>query len=312
VLDAAHQERDGRPPTPTWPRGGRASIIGVMTDPNATQIEYWNTTAGPTWVAQQERLDAQLGPLGELLLDRLDVRAGERVLDVGCGCGALALAIARRVGPTGEVVGVDVSAPMLARAGERAAGLSNVAFLVGDAQTHRFEPGGFDVVASRFGVMFFADVAAAFVNLREALAPAGRFGFACWQPLERNPWMAVPMGVAARHVDPQPPQPPGSPGPFGLDDPERIRRAMDAAGFVDVVIAPVDAPQNVGGARTVEQAVDFLMNAGPAAAALRGAAPEVRAPIASDLAAALAPYATAAGVVLPGAAWIVTAIAPGR
>jgi SAM-dependent methyltransferase len=281
-----------------------------VTEPNREQAEYWNATAGPKWVAEQEHLDTQLGPLGELGIARLGDLSGARILDVGCGCGAHALALARRAGPRGSVTGVDVSEPMLARARERAAGLANVTFLAADAQTHRFER-PFDVVASRFGVMFFADFAAAFANLRAALVPGGRLGFVAWQPLERNAWMNVPLQVVARLVELPPPAPPGSPGPFGLDDPDRIRRALGAAGFARVAIDDVREPQNVGGAATLEDAVAFLTVAGPAAAALKGA-PEMKPRLADALRTALAPYATPRGVFLPGAAWIVTAENPAR
>jgi len=277
-----------------------------MTEPNREQAEYWNATAGPKWVAEQEHLDAQIRPLGELVIARLGDLKGKRVLDVGCGCGDHSLAVARRVGRHGAVVGVDVSEPMLARARERGAQVGNVSFLAGDAQTQKFSA-PFDVVTSRFGVMFFADFAAAFTNLAAALVPGGRLGFVCWQPLDRNPWMHLPMQTVARLVELPPPGPPGSPGPFGLDDPARIRGALAAAGFTDVVLDDVREPQNVGGAKTLEEAVAFLMVAGPAAAALKGASPEVRLRVADALRAALAPHVTPSGVVMPAASWIVTA-----
>lgn len=278
-----------------------------MSERNREQAEYWNVLAGPRWVEQEERLDAQLRPLGALSIERLGVEPGHRVLDVGCGCGDHALALAARAGPKGAVLGVDVSEPMLARARERARGMGNVSFVAADAQTHDFG-GSFDRVASRFGVMFFDDFPAAFANLRRALRPGGRIAFVCWQRIEENPWMAVPMDAARPWMPPPPVAPyPGMPGPFGLDDPARIRGALAAAGFADVRLDDVRVPVRVGSARTLEEAVRFLLVAGPAAAALRGAAPEVRPAVESALRAALAPYVDASGVWLPGAAWIVTA-----
>src|SRR6266852_2919404 len=142
---------------------------------NAEQIRYWNEAAGPKWVAFQKVIDAQIAPLGERAMDRAGIAPGERVIDVGCGCGDTTIALARRVGPTGLVLGVDISAPMLERAAEtaRAAVAANVRFENADAQTHRLSPGAFDVVYSRFGVMFFADPVAAFVKLRAALTLGG-------------------------------------------------------------------------------------------------------------------------------------------
>src|SRR5436190_20858405 len=131
----------------------------AATGPNAEQIEYWNSPSAAKWVALQDRIDATIEPFGVLAMDRAELAAGERAIDVGCGCGTTTLALAERVGPRGRVLGVDISAVMLARASERArsAGLASVEFVDGDAQTREFEKGAFDCVFSRFGVMFFAD-----------------------------------------------------------------------------------------------------------------------------------------------------------
>src|SRR2546427_13241586 len=133
---------------------------------NAGQVPYWNEAAGPKWVAFQKIIDAQIAPLGERAMDRAGIAPGERVIDVGCGCGDTTIALARRVGPAGLVLGVDISAPMLERAAEtaRAAGAPNVRFENADAPIHRLSTGAFDVVYSRFGVMFFADPLAAFAD----------------------------------------------------------------------------------------------------------------------------------------------------
>src|SRR5216117_3300197 len=138
---------------------------------NAEQIRYWNEAAGPKWVSFQKVIDAQIAPLGERAMDRAGIAPGERVIDIGCGCGDTTIALARRVGPAGLVLGIDVSAPMLARAADadREAGVAHVRFEHADAQTHRFPAQAFDVLYSRFGVMFFSDPAAAFGNLRTAL-----------------------------------------------------------------------------------------------------------------------------------------------
>src|SRR5881628_2723223 len=161
-------------------------------------------------------------------MERARIGAGERVIDIGCGCGDTTIALARRVGPAGLVLGIDVSAPMLARAADaaREAGVAHVRFEHADAQTHRFPAQAFDVLYSRFGVMFFSDPAAAFGNLRTALRPGGRLGFVCWQAVPENPWIAVPLEAAAQHMALPPPPAPGAPGPFSFADPERVRRIL--------------------------------------------------------------------------------------
>jgi SAM-dependent methyltransferase len=281
--------------------------------PNAAMIEHWNDVVGAGWVAGQEAIDAHLAPLGELAIERAAPRPGERVLDVGCGCGATALALAERVGGAGQVIGVDVSLPMLARAEERArsAGLRNVRFVNADAQTHRSEP-AFDLVFSRFGVMFFRDFAAAFANLRRALVPGGRIVFVCWRELERNDWMAVPMAAVRRHVEVPAPPKPGEPGPYGLADAASVRGWLAEAGFAGIEIAPLHLELSVGGGAGLEGAADFLTSMGPVAAALRGVDEAQRAPVRSAVRDALRPYQTDRGVLLGASAWLVSALSPLR
>jgi SAM-dependent methyltransferase len=276
--------------------------------PNAQQIEYWNQQAGPRWVSHQEFLDAQITPFGRLAMERGSLAPGERVVDVGCGCGGSTLEIARRVGAAGAVVGVDLSAVMLERARQRARAshTGNASFLQADAQTHAFEPASFDLLYSRFGVMFFADPGAAFANLRRALRASGRLAFVCWQPLARNPWMLVPLAAAAKHVELPKPPPPGAPGPFAFGDPEHARSILGKAGFQDVDIEPVESELAIGGA-DLDSTVAFLLGIGPAAAALREASREQRALVAGAIREAIAPFSNPEGVRMRGAAWIVRA-----
>src|SRR5262249_53195803 len=206
---------------------------------NMDQIEYWNGPAADIWVAQQGRLDRQLDPLGRAALGALGPRAGEHILDVGCGSGQTTLQLAEAVGPTGRVVGVDISQQLLGAARRRDSD-GRVSFVHGDAQTYEFgEP--FDAIFSRFGVMFFPDLAAAFTNLRGALKPRGRIAFVCWRAEAENPIMTVPMAAAAKHFPPLPPPDPNVPGPFSLADRGRIARILDDAGFGAIDIAPHDA-----------------------------------------------------------------------
>jgi len=278
--------------------------------PNAEQIRYWNETAGPKWTAFQQVLDEQLGALGRRAMDRAGVARRERVIDVGCGCGDATIELGRRVGPQGTVVGVDVSTPMLERAATqaRAAQLANVRFENADAQTHRFPPGQCDLVFSRFGVMFFADPVTAFMNLCVALPPGGRVAFICWQPLRENPWLSLPLQVAARYITLPPPPVPGAPGPFSFADPERVRTILVRAGFVEIAFEELREMLTVGGGASLDQTVQFLLQGvGPTSAALREADPAVRPRVAAAVRDALAPFHTAAGVRLGSAAWIVTA-----
>jgi SAM-dependent methyltransferase len=275
---------------------------------NAAQIDYWNATVGPTWVAFQERLDRQIERLGHEAMARLAPTAGERVLDVGCGCGQTTVALAGRVGAAGTVVGVDISAPMLgvARARPLPTGAARPRFRQADAQVEDLAEGvegGFDAAFSRFGVMFFADPAAAFANIRRALKPGGRLAFVCWRPLAENPWMNLPAAAAAPLLPPAPPPNPTAPGPFAFADAERVRGILGQAGFGSISIEPFDA--RIGGG-DIDQTVELAFKVGPLGVALREA-PERAGAVTEVVRAAIAPYATPDGVKMPAAVWIVQA-----
>ncbi len=277
--------------------------------PNAEQITYWNEVSAPKWIHFQQVIEVQIGPLGRLAMERAAIRPGERVLDVGCGCGQTTLELAERVGGAGTVVGIDVSSPMLERATEsaRRRGATNVRFWNADAQTHAFAPGEFDLVYSRFGIMFFFEPARAFTNLARALRPAGRVAFVCWQGLERNPWLAVPMAAATREIAFPPRSGPEAPGPFSFADPERVRRILDGAGFRDVAFDAAEAMLTIGGGGSLGDAVEFLVQMGPTGVALRDADASARSRVVAAVTTAVEPLYGAGGLRMGSAVWIVTA-----
>jgi SAM-dependent methyltransferase len=203
---------------------------------NADQSELWNAQFGETWVREQSELDALLGSVADLVLASSAPQPGERVLDIGCGAGATTFALARATGPDGGVEGVDISAPLLAHAERRRAalGIANARFTLADAQDHRFPPAEADLIASRFGVMFFDDPLAAFGNLAHALRPGGRLVFAAWAGPEHNPWFTVPQRIASARLGDVPPVPPEAPGPMAFRDIPRLIRLLSEAGFADV------------------------------------------------------------------------------
>jgi SAM-dependent methyltransferase len=277
--------------------------------PNAQQIEYWNEVSGPKWVTLSDDIDSQIAPIGFEVMDRAEIASGERVLDVGCGCGQTTLEIARRVGASGFVRGLDISGPMLGDARRRAreAKLDHVDFVQADAQTHAFEDDPFDMIYSRFGVMFFADPPAAFANLRSALAPGGRLTFACWQGIAENPWMLVPIGAALQHVTIDAPPDPGGPGPFAFAESERVRHILDAAGYTDIRVEDHRRPVDVAGGKDLDATVDFLVQMGPAGAALRDADAATRDAVVKSVREAIAPYEKDGRIWLESAVWIVSA-----
>lgn len=273
--------------------------------PQNDPIQYWNGPAAQRWIHLQEKLDRMLAPFNEALLAKAQPALGERAVDVGCGCGATTLALAATVGPSGSVVGLDISAPMLACARERAQNLHTVTFLQADATTHTFHP-AVDLAVSRFGVMFFSDPPAAFANLSRLIRPGGRLAFVCWRALSENPWACLPFEATRAALDmPSIALDAAGPGPFSLADSARIRELLAIAQFTEITIDPFDAQAVLGD--EIDDATEFAIDGGPASRLLVGADPTVRARALSAVHRALVPYVVGGRVALPAAAWLVFA-----
>lgn len=272
---------------------------------NAAQIDFWNTVAGETWARFQVQLDRQVEPLGLAAMDALAPRVGEQVIDIGCGCGQTSLALASRVGPTGAVVGVDISKPMLEVAHRRPRPTANLSltFRRLDAQTDDLGRGVFDAAFSRFGVMFFSDPVGAFANIKASLKPGGRLAFVCWRSLAENPWMQAPLQAALPFIPPITPPDPTAPGPFAFVDADRVRAILINAKFASVMVNPLDVL--IGGAN-IEETLKLTLKVGPLGAALREH-PELTEIVADAVRKRLSAYVTPNGVMMPAATWIVQA-----
>jgi SAM-dependent methyltransferase len=273
---------------------------------NQAMVELWNGPASEAWVSAPERYDGMLHELGLLVLDAARLQPGDRVLDVGCGSGQLSRDAAARVGPTGAVLGVDVSARLVALAEQRTAG-APVRHLVADAQVDDLPDAPFDVVVSRFGVMFFDDPTAAFAHLRDATTPGGRLAFAAWQGPLDNEWMLVPIGAIVPIVGPPDLPPPDAPGPFSFAEPARIRTVLEGAGWADVDVQPVETTVLVGGGGDVEQFVTYVEQDLLGQMLLRSADAQTRAAALAALREAVAPRMTEEGLRLGAKVWLVTA-----
>jgi len=278
---------------------------------NSAQAEYWNGAAGQRWRDRQDHQDELLKPVSDRLIIAAEPKPGEKVIDVGCGCGATTIDFARRVAPGGQVLGLDISEPMLARARERTPPNPPARFVAADATVHDMAPGSADLVVSRFGVMFFADPALSFANLRRGLRPDGRLVFACWREARQNPWMIVPLREAAKHAPPLPEMGPEDPGPFAFADEARVRRILNKAGYADIVVTPHDLDLDIAIGRGLDAAVEGALAIGPTSRMLDGQSEAVRAAAAADIRAALAARMVGDSVPLGAAIWIVTARKPG-
>ncbi len=269
--------------------------------PNEDQKEYWNDSAGAQWVAEQELMDAMLAKVTASLMSQAAPRPGERVLDIGCGTGETSL-IAADAGA--HVTGVDISEPMLGLASKRLGGRGDT--ILADASEYQDET-GFDLIMSRFGVMFFDDPNAAFANINSNLNQQGRMCFACWRAPQENDWVLVPMMAVKPFLPETPEQDPHAPGPFALADADRTRGILEGAGFADVSIEPVDIEMVIADKNGVDQALEFVTKIGPAARAMAEVDASGKDKMLSALKEALAPHEDNGRIALKGAIWIVQA-----
>jgi SAM-dependent methyltransferase len=279
---------------------------------NTGQAEYWSEGAGGrAWVAMQEGMDRQLGGLGEAAIEAAGIHAGEAILDVGCGCGATTLRLAELTGPTGRVVGADISRSMTQVAGERlaAAGHAHATAIVADAQVVDTASLGatFDLIFSRFGVMFFADPVAAFTNLRGHMNPGGRLAFVCWQGPKVNR-MFSDLGRELVQIFPDmPPPDPFAQGPTAFADPERVREILASAGWSDVTIEECVRPMQLFGTADFDEAFAGSLRVGGAARLLLDADPETATKIHDASRRVLQSQWGPNGAVVDGVCWIVCA-----
>ena len=276
---------------------------------NADMIEFWNGDAAQKWVRFQEMMDVSLLPMGRCAMEAAKPKAGERVIDVGSGCGGTTFELVRRVAPDGAVLGVDISEPMLARARASIGPEKAVAFEHGDAQVHEFAKAAYDLVFSRFGVMFFSDPEAAFRNLRSALKPGGRIAFVCWPPAKENPWVKIPTGIVKAHIELPPPPEPNDPGEFAFADSGRVQHILAAAGFADIQIDRHNMPITLAPGGGLDGAIEFFLEMGPTGRAIANAdaGGDLKSRITADLREGLRPFLTDAGVVMDASIWQVSA-----
>ncbi|MFM0002658.1 class I SAM-dependent methyltransferase [Paraburkholderia dipogonis] len=285
-----------------------------MAKQSADQVGDWNGQSGERWVANQARLNALVAVFGQAAIEAAAPATGERVLDIGCGAGASSLTLAARVGAEGQVLGVDISEPLIDRARALARHDTPALFLVADASSAELPEGAFDILFSRFGVMFFPDPTAAFAHMRRALRPGGRVAFACWRGAAENDWMRLPVGALKDIVPPSALPDPEAPGPFSFGDREHVARILTAAGFTEIVISPFDAAVPFGEGETRDAAIDdavrMTLEVGPLSRALAGQPDDIRARAFAAVRAAFASLPGEGSVMINGAAWVVMARNP--
>jgi ubiquinone/menaquinone biosynthesis C-methylase UbiE len=280
----------------------------TMTHPheaNPDQKAQWNGPSGCAWVEMQELMDEMLQPFADRLVEHVLRAKPTRVLDIGCGSGATTLLAAKRLGKDGACVGADISAPLLEVARHRAAqeNLPNVEFIQADAQTHPFEPGRFDAVMSRFGVMFFDDPVAAFANIRRATRSGATLAFAAWRSPAENPFMTTASRAAAPLLPNLRAPDPTAPGQFAFADPERVRHILEASGWQGVDLQPLDIALTVA----KQDLFAYITKLGPVGVALREADEDTRTRVMAAVQAAFVPFIEGDTARYNAACWFVSA-----
>ncbi|ASI68626.1 SAM-dependent methyltransferase [Diaphorobacter nitroreducens] len=268
------------------------------------QAALWNGPGGRAWVEAQNTLDQMFKPFEDLLAAVVSPPSGGRVLDVGCGTGSTTLAVARRLGGRGHCTGVDISEPMITAARERAEReAAPASFILADAQTHAFDPAGFDTIISRFGVMFFADSVRAFANLRRAARDGAELHFVAWRSAAENPFMTTAERAAAPLLPNLPARRPDAPGQFAFADRQRIHRILEDSGWAGIDIQPIDVACTL----PEKYLVSYLSRLGPVGRILHEADERIRGQVVKTVRAAFDSYVRGAEVRFTTACWVVSA-----
>jgi ubiquinone/menaquinone biosynthesis C-methylase UbiE len=281
--------------------------VSEVTSTRLAQRAFWNSEATKRWVTEQTRIDRLMAKVTDAALTAASPKPGESVLDIGCGTGTTTLRLADAVGPSGQVLGVDISEQQLGLARRRvaAAGAAQVQLVLDDAATHDFAPESFDLGFTRFGVMFFAEPVAAFRNIKRGMKQNGRLLLAVFRTGQENPWATAGV-TAIRHLVPSPaPLGPEDPGQFSWGDPVRVRRILDGAGFSNVLLTPLDLSFNLGADAT--EAAEFATFIGQGARLLHGVPVETRQAVIVAFRDFFKQHEGPNGVSLPGALWLVSA-----
>lgn len=277
--------------------------------PEALKGEDWAGDMGARWLANLDRFEGMIAPIGSALLARAAYAKGERVLDLGCGGGATTLAIAEAVGEEGVALGLDVAPMLVERARQRAATAGNPSrFVCADAATADLSDPPFDRLFSRFGSMFFETPIPAFTNLRAMLKSGARIDLAVWANPRDNLWMMEVMGVVRQHVD-IPPAVPRAPGPFAFEDLRYLEEVLTGAGFSDMEVAAYEGLQPVGGqGARPEDATDFVLASMAVGRVLEEHGSTVRRAAQADLLSLFERhYREGEGVMLQAKAWLISA-----
>jgi SAM-dependent methyltransferase len=279
-------------------------IMDVTPQTDNQQATLWNGVAGRAWVELQESLDQVFKPFEDLLVEAVSLGPGGRVLDVGCGPGGTTLAVARGLRAKSRCIGIDISDAMIAAARSRAKREGTPAtFICANAQEHAFEPASFDIIISRFGVMFFEDSIRAFANLRHAAAENAELRFVAWRSAAENPFMTTAERAAAPLLPNLPARQTDAPGQFAFANSDRVHNILKESGWAKIDIRPVDVACTL----PEKELIPYLTRLGPVGRILQETDDRTRTHVIQRVRAAFDPYVNGAEVRFTAACWIVRA-----
>jgi ubiquinone/menaquinone biosynthesis C-methylase UbiE len=285
----------------------KETIMDITPKTEDEQTTLWNGLAGHAWVELQEVLDQMFKPIEDLLVEAVFAGSGRWVLDVGCGTGSTTLAVARLLGAKGRCIGIDISDPMINAGRARAERESTPAsFIRANAQNHPFQAASFDMIMSRFGVMFFDDFVRAFANLRRAAKDDAELRFVAWRSPSENPFMTTAERAAAPLLPNIPARRPDAPGQFAFADQRRVHRILEESGWAEIDIRPIDVACTL----PEKELVRYFTRLGPLGRVLHEADDPTRTQVIDTVRAAFAPYVHGAEVRFTAACWMVRARAP--
>jgi SAM-dependent methyltransferase len=278
--------------------------LDTTTHRDDEQTRLWNGASGRAWVEMQDLLDELFKPIQDLLVAAVSARPRTHVLDVGCGTGSTTLAVARRLGATGQSTGIDISEPMIAAARARAEREgSSVRFICANAQIFPFDPQRVDMIISRFGVMFFADPVQAFANLRRAATDAAELECIAWRSAAENPFMTTAERAAAAILPNLPARRPDAPGQFSFANGPRVVAILDDSGWAEIDLQPIEVECTI----PAHELVRYLTRLGPVGLALQEADEQTRARVIDTIRPAFERYQHGEDVRFPAACWLVRA-----
>lgn len=276
-------------------------------------VDFWNEVLVPKFTKYRHILVGGLTHHSERVFPALAVGERDKAVDVGCGFGDTAILLAKRVGPSGSVLGIDCCDAFLAhgRNDAAAAGITNIKFVVADVQSYPFEA-EHDFCFSRFGTQFFENPVAGLRSMRNSLKPGGVMTMIVWRTIDDNPWLGLPKEIVLRYLPA-----PGDdartcgPGPFSMANQEMVTKQLEIAGYTDIDFTRIDAPLMVG--NTLDDAVGFQIALGPAGEVYREAGDEAvqrHDEIDTALKSELKKYETDEGIVMDSSSWMISARNP--